>query len=137
MLNNPETALYYYDGPVIFTCRDADNQLHLAHWANCHSLGNPDGYEEYMVVPFTKELESQLSDNVLSLRDALIREGITIRIARIFWKRCDNGDPHIEYREATPAEIESYVPDQGVMLSPMGPEERVTRDWAANQTRRQ
>ncbi len=59
-------VLYDFDGPRTFTLRDADAELHLAHW-----LDEDRERSRFVVVPFSERLLTDLKAGRLSVRDAL------------------------------------------------------------------
>jgi len=62
----PVVVLYEYDGPRIFTTRDADGELNLVYWADGDSNGS-----RYIVVPTTQQIIDSLRTGGLSVLDAL------------------------------------------------------------------
>jgi len=62
----PETILYDFDGPRIFTCKDVPGNLYLAY-----QCGKGPGRMRFLVVPFHQYLEWKLTTGQIDLREAL------------------------------------------------------------------
>jgi hypothetical protein len=63
---DPIRVLYEFDGPRIFTCRDTPGNLYLAYLCN-----EDDVALRFLVVPFSAELERELTSGAINVRDAL------------------------------------------------------------------
>jgi hypothetical protein len=64
----PTRVLYEFDGPKIFTCRDATGQLYLAYQCDEDREAL-----RFLVVPFSEDLERRLTAGAIDVRDALSR----------------------------------------------------------------
>ena len=62
----PLEMLYAFDGPRIFTLKDADGELNLAYWSDEDA-----GVDRYVVVPTTQATISLLREGGMSVFDAL------------------------------------------------------------------
>jgi hypothetical protein len=62
----PVEVLYEFDGPRIFTMRDADGELCLAYWSD-----EDDTASRYVVVPTTTTIVDRLKQGSLSVHEAL------------------------------------------------------------------
>jgi hypothetical protein len=62
----PVEVLYEYDGPRIFTTRDLDGELNLAHWSD-----EDEKATRYVVVPTSPGIVDSLRRGILSVHDAL------------------------------------------------------------------
>jgi hypothetical protein len=64
----PVRVLYEFDGPRIFTCKDAVGNRYLAY-----QCGEAKGVLRFLVVPCSDDLERALTAGAINLRDALAR----------------------------------------------------------------
>ena len=62
----PVEVLYEFDGPRIFTLRDADDELNLVYWSD-----EDDTTSRYVVVPTTARIVAALKTGSISVFDAL------------------------------------------------------------------
>lgn len=99
--------LYEFDGPRIFTVRDADGALNLAYWSD-----EDEADTRYVVVPTSARILDELREGALSVFDALNQPRCWI---------CDvsiDGRPiacHLVDFEAIPGDA---LPGRGTMLWP-------------------
>jgi hypothetical protein len=63
---DPVEVLYEFDGPRVFTIRDAENELHLVYWSD-----EDDDLCRYIAVPTTTAVVEELRTGGISLFDAL------------------------------------------------------------------
>ena len=61
-----EEVLYEFDGPRVFTLRDADGELNLAYWSD-----EDDQNTQYVAVPTSTGIIDALKDGRISVHDAL------------------------------------------------------------------
>ena len=64
----PIDTLYYFDFPMIFTCKDVAGNLYLAYNCDCDSNGL-----RFLVVPCDDSLVVSLVNGKINLRDALCK----------------------------------------------------------------
>ena len=62
----PLQLLNYYDGPRIFTVRDAEGSLCLACWSD-----DDERQSRFLVAPITQHVVTELEAGLVSLREAL------------------------------------------------------------------
>ena len=62
----PVEVLYEFDGPRIFTLRDADDELNLVYWSD-----EDDNASRYVVVPTTAKIVAALKTGSISVFDAM------------------------------------------------------------------
>jgi hypothetical protein len=101
----PVEVLFEVDGPRIFTCRSRSGELLLAY-----QCGEEKGSLRFLVVPFSPELEWQLTEGKINLREALTRPRAWLVDLSYEWQPIRCWELQIEN---VPAQV---LPAPGVML---------------------
>ncbi len=71
----PLRVLNYYDGPRIFTIKDADDELCLACWSDEDEDKN---VTRFLIVETTDQIVADLDSSILSVREALAQPQVWV-----------------------------------------------------------
>lgn len=104
-----EKTLYYFDGPLSFTYRNAEGQPYFVHWCD---LVNEPGKEvnRYLAVPSTDEIVQNLAECKVPIFDVLNQPIVLIL-------DINNEGEVVEAREVEFTNIpRSFLPEPGLTL---------------------